>query len=105
MRKVSNDTFEYEMEFPIIDGDFNEYQYKFVINGSDWRINDKEPKKDDGKGNINNYFSVGIPNKHEHKLSPALKIEKEYPDIRYARRILNEVHELSTSNNAEIFLH
>jgi hypothetical protein len=34
------------------------YQYKFVINGSDWCTNDAMPIADDGRGNRNNVIVV-----------------------------------------------
>jgi len=37
-----------------------EYQYKYIINDSNWVISDDEPKKDDGTGNINNICGVAI---------------------------------------------
>ena len=30
------------------------YYYKYIINGDDWRINEKEPTENDNAGNKNN---------------------------------------------------
>lgn len=32
-----------------------EYYYKYIINDDQWVVNDEEPKKQDGSGNVNNY--------------------------------------------------
>lgn len=30
------------------------YVYKYVVNGNNWTVNDKEPREKDNSGNINN---------------------------------------------------
>ena len=36
-----------------------EYIYKYVVNTSDWRVNEEECQKKDSLGNINNYIKIG----------------------------------------------
>ena len=37
-----------------------EYLYKYITNDNNWIVNDEEPKKDDGAGNVNNVCGVQI---------------------------------------------
>lgn len=37
-----------------------EHYYKYIINDNNWVVNDDEPKKSDGSGNVNNFCGTQI---------------------------------------------
>jgi 1,4-alpha-glucan branching enzyme len=85
----------------------SQYQYKFIVNDTEWVTNPDAPKAYDSKGKENNCVPVpgkGMSMSNSVSTSSA-STEKVYEDIRYPRMILNKVHEECTRNNAEIFMH
>ena len=79
-----------------------------MINGTEWKTNDSFPKRDDGKGNVNNILEVKeVSRASVAQITPVQSGTSEWTfnDIRYARKKLNAVHEECTKHNAEIFLH
>lgn len=76
-------------------------QFKFVEDGSIWKVDQTMPKTEDGLGNENNFFYLG-------DLSRSFNIQhqiKNMPDLRVARMLMNKAHLECTENGAGIFMH
>lgn len=86
-----------------------QYQYKFVVNDTEWIVSPNAPKAYDSRGKENN--AVAVPGKGGFSMassvstSSAAPSERVYEDIRHARMMLNRVHTECTRLNAEIFMH
>lgn len=80
------------------------YQYKFIIDGADWIINDLEPICTDPQGNQNNKVDVpsGVKKFDRAEVKQIPLGDDHWYDIRYARKVLNNIHELSNQFEAEI---
>jgi hypothetical protein len=92
-----------------IPGDGARLQYKFVLNGTEWVLNESAPMASDPRGRLNN--AVPIPGR---SAGPAMAAsgggqgppeQRTFEDIRYARMCLNRVHTDCTRRNAEIYMH
>ncbi len=99
------------LNLPIEDNGFDKYEFKFVVNDNNWQINSNLPQVKDKNGNVNNYVSLpGSRNSNSAPQQAQITVisnpnEYTFPDMRYARRVLNEIHEECTKHNADIFLH
>ena len=58
MSRKDGNKWSLKHKFPIIKDEVQKFQYKYVINGSDWKVNNDFPKVNDGKGNINNLLEI-----------------------------------------------
>ena len=56
-RQPGSNRWSVKVTLPIIEGQ-EKYQYKFVVNGSNWEINQDMPKSGDGRGNVNNEVMI-----------------------------------------------
>lgn len=110
-----------KIELPI-DFSKSEYQFKFVINGKDWILNNSIPVSPDKTGIKNNSCPIPsvqssyaqIPHNNNNSLDKMAKSssgikrdneEKVFEDIRHARMMLNRVHEHCNRLDAQVYLH
>ena len=80
------------------------YDYKFVLNNSEWVIEQNEPKRDDGKGNTNNY-KVVLNENYASQHEEAKFSSKVFKNLRYIRKQINKYHQICAQEDASIFIH
>jgi 1,4-alpha-glucan branching enzyme len=87
-----------------IDTSKDHYQYKFIIDGVDWVVNDQEPICTDSAGNENNKVDIplGVKKFDRDEVKTIPLGDDHWYDIRYARHVLNQIHDQCNEYNAEI---
>ena len=78
-------------------------QFKYVVDGKQWRINPDLEKFTSPCGNTNNLLTIG----QTTQLNIAQSEQKSLTvtDLQIPRMLLNEAHKVCTENNAKIFMH
>lgn len=108
LQKVGGACWKAKANLPV-PADGSRLQYKFVINGTEWVMNENAPKASDPRGRVNN--AVPVPGR---STAPPMASsgsvqgppeQKTFEDIRYARMCLNRVHTDCTRRDAEIYMH
>jgi len=100
LQKVGNTKFELTIKLPKIT-----HYYKYVLDNSNWVIDNTQPTEKDRGGNINNVLKLN-PNSNSPDSSTASN-QSEFgavmPDLKLVRREINNIRNLK--RESEFFLH